>query len=81
MITFDGARQAVQSAWPDYDIAPYGYESDNDWFVLLLPETLGGRIAAVSKLTGAIRWTNENAAEYTEERLVGDREAAKRGDS
>lgn len=72
MITFDEARQAVRSAWPDYDVAPYGYESDDGWFVLLLPETVGARIAAVSKTTGTVRWISENAAEYTEERPAGD---------
>lgn len=79
MITFAEARQAVQSAWPDYDIAPYGYEGDGGWFVLLLPETLGARIAAVSKTTGAIRWINEIADEYTEERPVGDGSSAASG--
>lgn len=71
MTTFDEARQAVRVAWPDYDVAPYGYEGATDWFVLLLPETMGGRIAAVSKVTGTIKWINENADEFTQERPVG----------
>lgn len=69
-IGFSQARQAVRSQWPDYDLAPNGYEDDAEWFVLLLPERAGGRIAAVSKTTGAIRWINENAAEFNQERPV-----------
>ncbi len=71
MVTFEQAREAVQASWPDYNVAPYGYETDVDWLVLLLPETIGGRIAAVSKATGTIRWINENADEYTQDRPVG----------
>jgi hypothetical protein len=71
-VTFDEARRRVQADWPDYDPAPFGFESDADWFVLLLPETIGGRIAAVSKESGDIRWINENADEYVEDRTVGD---------
>jgi hypothetical protein len=71
MITFEQARQAVEAAWPDYDIADYGYEGDADWFVLLRPDTVGGRFAAVSKTTGGIRWINENADEFAQDRPVG----------
>lgn len=72
-MTFDEARAAVKSEWPDYDLAPYGYETDAEWLVLLLPETAGGRIAAVSKGSGTIRWINENAPDYSQERPVGTR--------
>jgi hypothetical protein len=72
MNSFEHAREVVQAAWPDYDIAPYGYEGDLDWFVLLLPMTAGGRVAAVSKFSGAIRWINENAPEYNQDLRVGD---------
>lgn len=71
-VTFAQARHAVQTAWPDYDVASYGYEGDADWFVLLLPQTAGGRIAAVAKTTGVIRWINENAEEYNQDFPVGD---------
>jgi len=75
-VTFEQARQAVAASWPDYDLAPYGFEGANAWFVLLLPETMGGRIAAVSKDVGDVNWINENADEYTEENLVGEDEPA-----
>jgi len=71
MITFEQARQTVQRRWPDYKIAPYGYEGHTDWFLVLSPETVGGRIPAVSKSTGAVRWINENADEYDQNALVG----------
>lgn len=73
MVTFDEARQLVQAEWPDYDVAGYGYEADDHWFLTLLPETAGGRIPAVEKATGAITWINENAEMYTQERPVGAR--------
>lgn len=72
MVTFEQARKSVQADWPDYDVAPYGYGNDSDWFAFLLPETTGGRIAAVSKSTGIIRWINENADEYAEDNPVGE---------
>jgi len=71
MLTFAEARRVVAAGWPDYSVAPYGYETDTDWLLLLLPETAGGRIAAVSKATGVIRWINETSGEYTQERPVG----------
>jgi len=71
MLTFAEARRVVGARWPDYSVAPYGYETDTDWLLLLLPETAGGRIAAVSKATGVIRWINETSGEYTQERPVG----------
>jgi len=71
MITFEDARQVVAADWPDYDPAPWGFEGDEDWFVLLLPETTGGRIAAVDKESGELNWINENADEYTQERPAG----------
>jgi len=71
MITFEDARQVVAADWPDYDLAPWGFEGDEDWFVLLLPETVGGRIAAVDKQSGELNWINENADEYTQERPAG----------
>lgn len=72
MVIFEQARESVQGGWPDYDVAPYGYEGDADWLVFLLPETSGGRVAAVSKTAGTVRWINENADEYVEDRPVGD---------
>jgi len=71
MLTFAEARRVVEARWPDYSVAPYGYETETDWLLLLLPETAGGRIAAVSKATGVIRWINETSGEYTQERPVG----------
>lgn len=71
-VTFGEARQIVLNDWPDYEVAEYGYEGDEHWFVLLLPETAGGRIAGVGKESGEITWINENADIYTEERPVGD---------
>lgn len=72
MISFGQARELVRADWPDYRLATYGYEGDTDWFVFPFPETAGGRIAAVDKTTGTIRWINENAAGYTQERRAGD---------
>lgn len=72
MITFEQARELVGADWPDYELATYGYEGDADWFVFPFPETAGGRIAAVSKDTGAIRWINENADEYRQDSPVGE---------
>lgn len=70
-VSFDEARRIVQDAWPDYEIADYGYEDDDHWFLLLLPETIGGRIPAVAKATGEVTWINENAEIYSHERPVG----------
>lgn len=70
-VTFDEARRAVRDQWPDYRLATYGYEGDDHWLLILLPETAGGRVPAVSKETGDIIWINENAAIYTQERPVG----------
>lgn len=67
----------VQDAWPDYEIAPYGYETDADYLLLLMPERAGGRIPAVSKATGHIRWINENDDAYSQDQLVGDVPASK----
>lgn len=72
MISFEQARELVRSEAPDYKLAPYGYEGDADWFVFPYPETAGGRIAAVTKATGDIRWINENADEYREDRPAGE---------
>jgi hypothetical protein len=71
MLAFAEARRIVGARWPDYSVAPYGYETETNWLLVLLPETAGGRIPAVSKVTGAIRWINENSDEYTQERPVG----------
>ena len=70
MITFVDARQRVANRWPDYEIAQRGYETDAHWILLLLPETVGGRIPIVAKRGGAIRWINEDADEYSQERPV-----------
>lgn len=72
MVTFDQAKATVAEQWPNYELAPYGYEDDEYWFLILLPFTAGGRIPAVSKATGEITWINENADIYTQERLVGE---------
>lgn len=72
-VSFDEARQLVQGEWPDYKLADYGYEDDERWFLVLLPETMGGRIPVVAKATGDVTWINENAAFYSRERPVGQR--------
>lgn len=72
MVTFDEARQAVAEEWPDYGIAEHGFEGDDHWFLILVPETMGGRIPAVDKVTSEITWINENAEIYTQQRPVGD---------
>lgn len=71
-MTFEQARAKVASQWPDYKIAPYGYETATDWLLILLPETTGGRIPAVAKASGTIRWINENSAEYSQRHPVGE---------
>jgi len=71
VVTFDEARQTVAAGWPDYRIAPYGFETGKDWLLILLPETAGGRIPAVSKATGAVTWINENSDRYRPDRPVG----------
>lgn len=71
MLSFEQARQLVARAWPDYRIAPYGFETAADWLLILLPETAGGRIPAVSKTSGTIRWINENSDAYDQQRPVG----------
>jgi hypothetical protein len=69
-VTFPEAINTVATQWPDYNVADYGFDGGGEWFVLLLPETAGGRIAAVDKTSGAVRWTNENDNNYTEEHPV-----------
>lgn len=69
-VTFEQARQAVQAQWPDYDVATYGFEGDSDWFLVLLPPRAGGRVPAVSKATGALRWIHSYSPEYTEQQPV-----------
>lgn len=71
MITFDDARAAAREAWPDYRFASYGYETDSIWILLTLPETIGGRVGAVTKSTGMMRWIQPYSAEYSQERPVG----------
>lgn len=71
MVSFDDARRIVADAWPDYTIADYGYSGDDHWLLVLLPETIGGRIPAVNKASGDVTWINENAAIYSRERPVG----------
>lgn len=70
-LTFEQARQAVASAWPDYVTAPYGYETDRSWLLVLLPERAGGRIPAVDKKTGVVKFIHAYSSEYTEERPHG----------
>ncbi len=72
MYTFDQARQLVQKRWPEYQVAARGYDGGDDWILLLLPETIGGRIPLVSKATGALSWINENSDRYDQSRPVGD---------
>lgn len=76
-VSFDQARASVAKAWPEYRIAPYGFETNTDWLLILLPETAGGRIPAVSKTTGTIRWINENSDGYSQQRPVGKFPAAR----
>lgn len=70
-VSFDDARRSVLDESPEYEIAEYGFEGDDHWLLILLPETMGGRIAAVAKVTGEITWINENAAIYEQDRPVG----------
>lgn len=72
MITFDDARRTVAQRWPDYTVAPYGYEVDAGWIVLLLPATAGGRLPLVAKSDGSVRWINSFAPEYDQNQPVGD---------
>lgn len=67
--TFDQARREVERR--DYDVAPYGYETDDEWLLVLLPERVGARVPAVSKRTGQLRWIHTHSPEYTEQRPVG----------
>lgn len=71
-VTFDQARQSVEARWPDYDIAPYGYETDTHWLLIPTPVTVGGRLPAVTKASGSVTWINENSDLYSQERRVGD---------
>lgn len=73
MLSFEDARRVVKRAWPAYDLATYGYETDQSWLVLPLPATVGSRIAAVDKRSGDIRWITENDPEYTQQHPVGRR--------
>lgn len=73
MLSFEEARQVVEGRWPDYEVAPFGYEGDSDWLLILLPETAGGRVPAVSKTTGAVKWIGAYSDEYTQERPAGKR--------
>lgn len=73
MLSFEEARQVVEHHWPDYEVAPFGYEGGSDWFLILLPETAGGRVPAVSKATGAVKWTNAYSDEYSQGCPVGKR--------
>lgn len=69
-VTFDEARDIVEQAWPDYEVAEDGYDNDGHWLLILEPLTAGGRIPAVDKATGEITWINENSPLYTEEHPV-----------
>lgn len=71
MIAFEEAVTVVSQQWPDYDIAPYGYETNADWLLLPRPVTTGGRVAAVNKDNGAVRWINETSDAYDQSRPVG----------
>lgn len=71
MTTFTEARRAVERDWPDYDVADFGYETDSEWLLVLLPQRAGARVPAVSKRTGKLRWLHTFSPEYTEERPVG----------
>ena len=70
MLTFDDAKQRVKTAWPNYVIAPEGYDVGSGWIVLLLPETAGGRIPLVSKDSGEIKWISSYSPEYRQDRPV-----------
>lgn len=71
MVTFEQARLVVEQQWPDYVVATYGFETDSDWLLVLLPETSGGRVPVVAKRTGVLRWTSTYANDYSEERPIG----------
>lgn len=69
MITFAEARRIVEGDAPGgATTAPYGYESDEHWFPLVLPERIGGRVPGVSKSDGALVWMSSLAPEYSESR-------------
>jgi hypothetical protein len=70
-MTFADARRTVLEQFPDYRIARWGYETDDLWLLIPLPETAGGRIAMVDKETGVIDWINENSDDYSQERPAG----------
>lgn len=71
MVTFEQARRSVETTWPDYDIAPYGYETDSHWLLIPLPERAGGRVPAVSKSTGVTTWIDALSDGYRQDRPVG----------
>lgn len=73
MVTFEQARRVVSLGWPDYEVATFGYETEADWILTLLPETMGGRSPFVSKKTGNVRWINSYGAEYDQSQPVGVR--------
>lgn len=71
MITFDQARESVRSAWPDYDLATYGFETDEFWLLTLLPITADARVPAVRKGDGELVWMTAYDPRYDESRPVG----------
>lgn len=72
MITFVDALASARKAWPDYRFAPYGYETESIWILLPRPETVGGRVGAVTKSSGTFRWIQPYWPEYSQERRAGD---------
>lgn len=73
MITFQQAREIVKERWPGYVVAGFGFETDDEWFLTLLPERTGGRVPAVNKESGALRWIEAYGDEYNKNRPVGVR--------
>lgn len=73
MATFEDARQIVEEDVPGGAVtASYGFESDDSWFPIVLPERLGGRVPAVSKETGALAWVSSLSDEYSDSRPYSD---------
>lgn len=73
MVTFDQARRKVEALPPGYDTATYGFETDREWFVVTIPERTGGRVPAVDKASGRLRWIEAYSDDYSQERMVGAR--------
>lgn len=65
MITFEQARRIVESTIPGGGTTEqYGYETAENWFPVIAPERIGGRVPGVSKKSGSITWMSGSTGEY-----------------